>query len=279
MTRSNGLGASSFVPVAEFSPGLDDTTAQDLLDRLERVGVAAYLEPMAAGDMLLVDARRTRTAAALLTRALQDESDDPHDGLPPHPMPAGGDGAPLAEDERLLWSQLMADFDTAPSGDGWPTAEGEDGFDEDPPDENGTPGDEPHGQSGRTGPTGGPPSMPPIRLRRMPPPGRPVARGHVSDRAGAGQVEPNADAVADDFEPEPPPPMPRPTVTVAVGWICATVVPLLVVVLGFVGVPLPLWSLLIAGGFFVYGLVILFGQLRSEPEIDDAGDDDQGARI
>jgi hypothetical protein len=254
VTRSNGLGASSFVPVAEFSPGLDDVTAQDLLDRLERVGVAAYLEPMAAGDMLLVDARRTRTAAALLTRALQennDEVDAVEQALQPA-VPVDGDGAPLAEDERLRWSQLMADFDVAPGTDVWPAAEGTLGARPKVADE-----------------PGGPPSPP-------------AGEAPVADRAGAGQVEPDADAVADDFVPEPPPPLPRPTATVAVGWLCATVIPLLVVVLGFVGVPLPIWALLITGGFFVYGLVILFGQLRSDPDTDDGdqtGDTDNGARL
>jgi hypothetical protein len=254
VTRSNGLGASSFVPVAEFSPGLDDVTAQDLLDRLERVGVAAYLEPMAAGDMLLVDARRTRTAAALLTRALQEHTEDAdavEQALQPG-LPVDGDGAPLAEDERTRWSQLMADFDVTPSTDVWPTAEGTRG----------------PGLSDDL-PTDGPPSQP-------------TGRTPVADRAGAGQVEPDADAVADDFVPEAPPPLPRPTATVAVGWLCATVIPLLVVVLGFVGVTIPIWALLITGGFFVYGLVILFGQLRSDPEIndgDDTGDTDNGARL
>ncbi len=59
------------------------------------------------------------------------------------------------------------------------------------------------------------------------------------------------------------------------------VIPLLVVVLGFVGVPIPIWALLITGGFFVYGLVILFGQLRSDPEDEDdeTGDTDNGARV
>lgn len=255
MTRSNGLGASSFVPVAEFSPGLDDVTAQDLLDRLERVGVAAYLEPMAAGDMLLVDARRTRTAAALLTRALQEnseEADAVEQALQPA-VPVDGDGAPLAEDERMRWSQLMADFDIAPGSEVWPTAE-----------DNRSPG-----SAGGQEPEDGPPSPP-------------ASRAPVADRAGAGQVEPDADAVADDFVPEAPPPIPRPTTTVAVGWLCATVIPLLVVVLGFVGVPLPIWALLITGGLFVYGLVILFGQLRSHPDADDGdetGDTDNGARL
>ena len=253
MTRSNGLGASSFVPVAEFSPGLDDITAQDLLDRLERVGVAAYLEPMAAGDMLLVDARRTRTAAALLTRALQentDEADAVEQALQPA-VPVDGEGAPLAEHERMRWSELMADFDATPSTDVWPAAEGNRGTD----------------SSTAELPEDGPPSQP-------------ADRGPVADRAGAGQVEPDADSVADHFVPPPPPPLPRPTVTVAVGWLCATVIPLLVVVLGFVGVLLPLWVLLITGGFFVYGLVILFGQLRSDPEADDeTGDTDNGARV
>jgi hypothetical protein len=254
VTRSNGLGASSFVPVAEFSPGLDDVTAQDLLDRLERVGVAAYLEPMAAGDMLLVDARRTRTAAALLTRALEESSDDAdavEQALQPA-VPVDGDGAPLAEDERMRWSELMADFDATPSADVWPTAEG-------------TRGPE---ASDQPVPADGPPS-------------RPAGQVPVADRAGAGQVEPDADAVADDFVPEPPPPLPRPTTRVAVGWLCATVIPLMVVVLGFVGVPLPLWALFITGGLFVYGLVILFGQLRSDAQADDdeTGDTDNGARV
>ena len=261
MTRSNGLGASSFVPVAEFSPGLDDITAQDLLDRLERVGVAAYLEPMAAGDMLLVDARRTRTAAALLTRALQENTEDSdavEQALQPA-VPVDGDGAPLAEHERMRWSQLMADFDVAPGADVWPRAEG-------------NRGPEP---SAEPMPEDGPPSLPTVA-------GEGNGRPPVADRAGAGQVEPDADAVADDFVPEAPPPLPRPTTTVAVGWLCATVIPLLVVVLGFVGVPLPIWALLITGGFFVYGLVILFGQLRSDPEADDGdetGDTDNGARL
>jgi hypothetical protein len=253
VTRSNGLGASSFVPVAEFSPGLDDITAQDLLDRLERVGVAAYLEPMAAGDMLLVDARRTRTAAALLTRALQDnteQADAVEQALQPA-IPVDGDGPPLGEDERLRWSQLMADFDVAPGAEVWPTAEGNRGPE---------PSDEPM-------PADGPPS-------------RPATPAPAADRAGAGQVEPDADAVADDFVPPAPPPIPRPTATVAVGWLCATVIPLLIVVLGFVGVPLPIWALLITGGLFVYGLVILFGQLRSDPEADDdIGHNDNGARL
>jgi hypothetical protein len=254
MTRSNGLGASSFVPVAEFSPGLDDITAQDLLDRLERVGVAAYLEPMAAGDMLLVDARRTRTAAALLTRALQENTDDSdafEQALQPA-VPVDGDGAPLAEDERVRWSELMADFDATPGADVWPTVEGNRG-----------------------------PEASDVPMPADGPPSRPVGQQPVADRAGTGQVEPDADAVADDFVPEPPPPLPRPTMTVAVGWLCATVIPLLVVVLGFVGVPIPIWALLITGGFFVYGLVILFGQLRSDPEDEDdeTGDTDNGARV
>jgi hypothetical protein len=251
VTRSNGLGASSFVPVAEFSPGLDDVTAQDLLDRLERVGVAAYLEPMAAGDMLLVDARRTRTAAALLTRALQENADDAVEQAVQPGVPVDGDGAPLAEDERLRWSQLMADFEVTPGTDVWPAAEGTYG-------PRPQPADEPDG-----------------------PPSPPAGRAPVADRAGAGQVEADADAVADDFVPEAPPPLPRPTATVAVGWLCATVIPLLVVVLGFVGVPLPIWALLITGGFFVYGLVILFGQLRSDPttDDDDTGGHDNGARL
>jgi hypothetical protein len=146
----------------------------------------------------------------------------------------------------------MADFDVTPSTDVWPTAEGTRG----------------PGLSDDL-PADGPPSQP-------------TGRAPAADRAGAGQVEPDADAVADDFVPEAPPPLPRPTATVAVGWLCATVIPLLVVVLGFVGVTIPIWALLITGGFFVYGLVILFGQLRSDPETDDGddtGDTDNGARL
>lgn len=244
MTRSNGLGASRFVPVAEFSPSLDDHTASDLLGKLERVGVAAYLEPMAAGDMLLVDARHARTAAAMLTKALEDDDGADEEVAPSLP---GDQGRPLADDERVRWQELMADFDEASPDVGWPQAE-----------------------SGSFAP-------PRPHLDRA----APVPHDPLEDDLALDGLEDDEDDEVDAFVPEPPPPMPRPSLHVVSGWVCAILIPLVIVVLGFLGVILPTWLLMLVGGFFVYGLAVLFGQLRSEPEGDDEDDDDgdSGARI
>ena len=116
-------------------------------------------------------------------------------------------------------------------------------------------------------------------------------RGQVSHRLTGWEpyvkrAEQNAPteqpAPEEHFEPPPPPPFPRVSPYVASGWICAIGIPLTLVVLGFAGVIVPSWGLLLAGGGFVYGLSVLFAQLRQTPLDDDGepiGDDDNGAAV
>jgi len=59
-------------------------------------------------------------------------------------------------------------------------------------------------------------------------------------------------------------------------------VPVLLVILGLIGIVIPAWGLLLAGGAFVYGLTVLFAQMRSTPLDADGepiGDDDNGAAV
>lgn len=262
-TRSNGLGAPAYSSVAQFSPGLDDRSAQTLLAQLERAGIAAYLQADNGDDDLYVDVRQLEQAREMLPQRSPASAEAPHlTGNDPSSEPdtgggtAGGGGEPSIDED--VWAALVEAYNSADANPSrrWPAGE-----DIDPSAS--------AGGSRRPGPvtrevTGWEPY---------------IRRSADAESAGAGDDHLKPE---DHFQPAEPPPLPRLSFYVASGWLCAMGVPILLVVLGLIGIVIPAWGLLLAGGAFVYGLTVLFAQMRSTPLDADGepiGDDDNGAAV
>lgn len=256
-TRSNGLGAPAYGSVAQFRPGLDDRSAQTLLAQLERAGIAAYLQANDGDDDLYVDVRQLEKAREMLPQRSPAGTDGGGDGGDPGGGMPGRDGNEPSIDEDV-WAALVESYNSADAAvpGRWPTSE-----DVDP--------SAPGGGSHRSGPvtrevTGWEP--------------------YVRRTADAEAADHRDDSLGPDehFQPPEPPPLPRVSFYVASGWVCAMGVPVLLVVLGLIGIVIPAWGLLLAGGGFVYGLTVLFAQMRSTPLDADGepiGDDDNGAAV
>ncbi len=263
MTRSNGLGAPAYTAVAEFAPALGDGVAEALLWRLESAGVAAYLDARDGGDELYVDTRRVDQAYQLLdasgSAGVGAHSDTGAAGAA-DPTPS----APQVAVDADVWAALVEAYNmpTAPSIGRWPSIEDL--------DENA----DGRGDGDGTG-VGGLRFDEPVRSR-------PRAQPDDEDPRSAPAAEHRSPAEpVDHFEPPEPPPLPRVPVGVLAGWLCATVVPVVLVVLGLLGIALPTALLLLAAGLFVYGIGVLFSQLRSVP-VDSDGerlDGDDGAEV
>ena len=255
-TRSNGLGAPAYSSVAQFRPGLDDRSAQTLLAQLERAGIAAYLQANDGDDDLYVDVRQLEQAREMLPQRSPAGAEAPHlTGTDPA-TESDGSGDPSIDEDA--WAALVESYNSADAGTSgrWPASE-----DVDP-----------------SAPTGG--------ARRPGPVTREVTgwepyvrRSTGADAAGYRDGD---DGPEEHFQPPEPPPLPRVSFYVASGWLCAMGVPVLLVVLGLIGIVIPAWGLLLAGGAFVYGLTVLFAQMRSTPLDADGGpigDDDNGAAV
>lgn len=267
-TRSNGLGAPAYGSVAQFSPGLDDRSAQTLLAQLERAGIAAYLQANNGDDDLFVDVRQIEKAREMLPQRSPAGAEPPHltgtdagtdsDGEgDPGGMP-GRDGTEPGIDEDV-WAALVESYNQADAAipGRWPSSE-----DVDPA--------APTGRGRRPGP-----------VTREVTGWEPYVRRTDSEAADRRNGE---DDLSPDehFQPPEPPPLPRVSFYVASGWLCAMGVPVLLVVLGLIGIVIPAWGLLLAGGAFVYGLTVLFAQMRSTPLDADGepmGEDDNGAAV
>jgi hypothetical protein len=273
-TRSNGLGAPAYSSVAQFRPGLDDRSAQALLAQLERAGIAAYLQADDGDDDLYVDVRQLEQAREMLpqrspagaetpraagTEATADSDGDRDPGSPGVGGPGSGPAAGVDED---VWAALVEAYNSADAGSvgRWPASE-----DLDPPGST----DDATSEPPRSG-----------RVTREVTGWEPyISSGAESDAAApaAGGRDPE-----DHFRPPEPPPLPRLSFYVASGWVAAMGVPVLLVILGLIGIVIPAWGLLLAGGAFVYGLTVLFAQMRSTPLDADGepiGDDDNGAAV
>ncbi len=266
-TRSNGLGAPAYGSVAQFRPGLDDRSAQTLLAQLERAGIAAYLQANDDDDDLYVDVRQLEKAREMLPQRSPAGAESPH-LTDPATDPDGGDlgggvtgrestGPSIDED---VWAALVESYNSADAATPgrWPTSEDLD------------------------------PSAPPAGSRRPGPVTRevtgwePYVRRTADAEAADRRDSDDRLSPEEHFHPPEPPPLPRVSFYVASGWICAMGVPVLLVVLGLIGIVVPAWGLLLAGGAFVYGLTVLFAQMRSTPLDSDGepiGDDDNGAAV
>lgn len=263
MTRSNGLGAPAYAAVAEFTPALGDGAAEALLWRLETAGVAAYLDARDGVDELYVDTRRVDQACRLLDAA-GGASIGVHTGAA-----AGADPTPSAPQVAVdedVWAALVEAYNTptAQWTGRWPSLEDL---------------DQTEGGSG-DGVAGAGELRFDEPVRRRPPAGDDdagVPAGQSDEGSGASRPpEP-----AEHFQPPEPPPLPRLPLRVLSGWLCATVIPVVLVVLGLLGIALPTALLLLAAGLFVYGIGVLFSQLRSVP-VDSDGerlDGDDGAEV
>jgi len=257
-TRSNGLGAPAYGSVAQFRPGLDDRSASTLLAQLERAGIAAYLQANDGDDDLYVDVRQLEKAREMLPQRSPAAAESPHlAGAEAAPDPDGGTGPGIDED---VWAALVESYnlsDAAIPGR-WPTSE-----DIDP--------SAPAGGSRRPGP-----------VTREVTGWEPYIRRTADAEAADRRDDDDRLSPEEHFEPPEPPPLPRVSFYVASGWLCAMGVPILLVILGLVGIVVPAWGLLLAGGAFVYGLTVLFAQMRSTPldaDGDPIGDDDNGAAV
>jgi len=263
-TRSNGLGAPAYSSVAQFRPGLNDRSAQTLLAQLERAGIAAYLQADNGDDDLYVDVRQLERARELLPQRSPASAEAPHltgNEPPPEPDAAGGTGGggePSIDED--VWAALVEAYNSADANPSrqWPAGE-----DVDPSASAGA--SHPHGPVSRevTG-------------------WEPYTRRTTDDAAAGRRDGDDHLGPEDHFQPAEPPPLPRLSFYVASGWLCAMGVPILLVVLGLIGIVIPAWGLLLAGGAFVYGLTVLFAQMRSTPLDADGepiGDDDNGAAV
>jgi len=268
-TRSNGLGAPAYSSVARFRPGLDDRSAQTLLAQLERAGIAAYLQANDGDDDLYVDVRQLEQAREMLPQRSPAGAEAPHlTGTDPAAEsdgggdpgggvrgPGGGTDPSIDED---AWAALVESYNSADAGTSgrWPASE-----DIDP-----------------SAPTGG--ARWPGPVTREVTGWEPYVR-RTTDAAGYRDGD-DSHSPEEHFRPPEPPPFPRVSFYVASGWLCAMGVPVLLVVLGMIGIVIPAWGLLLAGGAFVYGLTVLFAQMRSTPLDADGepiGDDDNGAAV
>lgn len=255
-TRSNGLGAPAYSSVAQFRPGLDDRSAQTLLAQLERAGIAAYLQADADDDDLYVDVRQLERAREMLPQRSPAGADAPHTT-----GNDAGSGTDTGVDEDV-WAALVEAYNAADAETvgRWPASEDVDA---------GGSGDRPTSEQPRSG-----------RVIREVTGWEPYVRRETDADAARRN---DADADPDDhFRPAEPPPLPRLSFYVASGWVAAMGVPVLLVILGLIGIVIPAWGLLLAGGAFVYGLTVLFAQMRSTPLDADGepiGDDDNGAAV
>jgi hypothetical protein len=125
--RDNGLAAVLWTPLRDVDPRV----GEHLLDLLETVGIAAYLEPSAdvgpytrtvflpspPTDRLFVDRARSREARALVEEHADDHVRDRVAGEPPRAdLPSAG---PLPEpaaarrevDEDAEWARIVAAFE------------------------------------------------------------------------------------------------------------------------------------------------------------------------
>lgn len=262
-TRSNGLGAPAYGSVAQFRPALDDRSAQTLLAQLERAGIAAYLQANAGDDDLYVDVRQLDKAREMLPQRSPAAAESPHLGSEPSADSDGNGDAGGSRDraesagpaiDEDVWAALVEAYNSADAATPgrWPTSEDVD------------------------------PSTPAADARPTGSNTREVTGWEPYVRR-EDTTEPRDDRAAEEhFEPAEPPPLPRLSFYVASGWTCAVGVPVLLVVLGLIGIVIPTWGLLLAGGAFVYGLTVLFAQMRSTPldsDGDPIGDDDNGAAV
>jgi hypothetical protein len=270
-TRSNGLGAPAYSSVAQFHPILDDRSAQTLLAQLERAGIAAYLQANNGDDDLYVDVRQLEQALEMLPQRSPAGAEAPHltgtdpvaesdgSGDPGGGVQGSGGGSDPSIDEEA-WAALVESYNSADVGTSgrWPASE-----DVDP-----------------SGPPGGARRPGPV-IREVTGWEPYVRRATGAEAAGYRDGDDRLGA-EEHFQPPEPPPLPRLSFYVASGWICAMGVPILLVVLGLIGIVIPAWGLLLAGGAFVYGLTVLFAQMRSTPLDADGepiGDDDNGAAV
>ena len=280
--RSNGLPATSYLPLVDLDPQLADAVLELLRDE----GIAAYAVPAGnrpAGaivlprldrplDRVYADAAATARARSVLEARLPALRAEHDAGAPP--LRDLSERRP-AEREDEEWARIVASYD-APVSDPvprWPVVEDLDARpDADAPvAPAAAPEAAPGGSASQDpdeGPEGGasgqqrPGDEPPGRLLR---PARP---------SPAGQEPPAVPEDEDEhFVPPPPPPLPRTDPVTKLAWAGLLGSPLAVLLALLVGRSPQGWLAALAVAAFVGGFATLVVRMQDRPR-DGEGPDD-----
>ncbi len=238
--RSNGLTASSYLPVADINPSL----AEALLDELKDKRIAAYSQPVDSPSVSGLDRPEYRVEvlvrlyvdAAATDRALQ--------------LVAALDPLVDQRNDDLTWAQIVAGYDTPVATEvvPWPVYED---LDPDPARD--------------ADPAGSPPAadLPSAAWSTPARPQRPEARfeTHETER----------------FVPPAPPPLPRLSGADQAAWLGLIGGPAVLLAAAVFGLSLPAWLTLLAALGFIGGFVALV--VRMDDGSARLDDPDDGAQV
>lgn len=241
--RSNGLTASSYLPVADVNP----TVAEALFDDLRARGIAAYAEPVNSPSVsgfdrpeyrvevlvrLYVDAAATEQALRLVTAV---------------------DPSVSAPNDDLTWAQIVAGYDAPTSAEAapWPAYE-----DLDP--------DHVHEDDQSSA------SFTVSAIEQ-------AAALREEARRAAQRREARRSEEEDRFVPPPPPPLPRLSAADQVAWLGLIGGPVVLIAAALFSLSLPAWLTLLAALGFIGGFVTLV--IRMDDGSTRLDDPDDGAQV
>lgn len=243
--RSNGLTASSYLPVADLNP----TVAEGLLDELRLKQIAAYCQPVDSPFATGLGRPEYRTEvlvrlyvdAAATAEALQMVGDMNPD--------------PAERNDDLTWAQIVAGYDTPPTTDvaPWPVYEDIDLDDPGAADE--------------------------VDLEDRVNPNRDALPTAAADHADRRDERRSTRDSRDEerFVPPTPPPLPRLGGAEQAAWLGLIGGPALLLAGAVFSLPLPTWLTLLAALGFIGGFVTLV--VRMDDGSARLDDPDDGAQV
>lgn len=266
--RSNGLSAPAYAPLLDVDPH----AAPEVLAALERVGIAAYIEPAPGptdpqpdveapqrpAERLWVDRALTGAAREVVERTLREL------GAALDGAAGGGRGSEpgsRSTDEETAWHQILAAWEDsdAPDAAPWPASEG---LGPRP-----APVDPPGPQPGtpKAGPAAGRTDAHPDEVSAEP--------EHRQLGPGPRDWEPGAEPDEEHYIPSPPPPLPR--LTRAAAGACLAIVAGFVLLLfpGLLELGASEAVLTVAVLAIVGGAATLLWRLRERPPGGSGPDD------
>lgn len=243
--RSNGLTASSYLPVADLNPSL----AEALLDELKEKGIAAYSQPVDSSSVAGLGRPEYRTE--VLVRLYVDAAATDAALVLVHAMEPGV----ARRNEDLTWAQIVAGYDTPAAGEvaPWPVYEDVD------PDSTKDAEDAEDA------------------LDRQPLSAIEQAAALRAAAARAADQRAAREADEDRFVPPPPPPLPRLTGAEQAAWLGLIGGPAVLLAAAVLALSLPTWLTLISALGFIGGFIALVVRMDDgSARLDDPED---GAQV
>ncbi len=242
--RSNGLTASSYLPVADLNPSV----AEALLDELKEKRIAAYSQPVDSPSVSGLDRPEYRVEVLVrlyVDAAATDQALELVSAMGPY----------LAQrNDDLTWAQIVAGYDTPPATAvaPWPVYEDVDPAAPDDADETGE------------------------RTLSTPAEG-PAADEKLPYRSARWQGPARDTPEEDRFVPPPPPPLPRLSGAEQVAWLGLVGGPAVLLAAAVFAQSLPTWLTLLAALGFIGGFVTLV--VRMDDGTGRLDDPDDGAQV